>query len=84
MGAAPASGAGPVIFLKPDQAFVRPPKPLAFPAGIGEVHHEVEVVVRIGPAGDAEALALGLDLTDRARQADGGRLSKLTRFNRQI
>ena len=69
MGAAPASGAEPVIFLKPDQALVRPPKPLVFPEGIGEVHHEVEVVVRIGPGGEAEALALGLDLTDRTRQA---------------
>jgi fumarylpyruvate hydrolase len=69
MGAPPASGVEPVIFLKPDQALVRPPKPLGFPEGIGEVHHEVEVVVRIGPGGEAEALALGLDLTDRTRQA---------------
>ena len=69
MGARAEPGAEPVVFLKPDGALVRPPGPLAFPAGVGEVHHEVEVVLRIGAAGTPDALALGLDLTDRTRQA---------------
>ena len=69
MGAAPDAGGEPVVFLKPDGAVVRPPGPLAFPEGVGEVHHEAEVVLRLGLSGAVDALALGLDLTDRTRQA---------------
>jgi 2-keto-4-pentenoate hydratase/2-oxohepta-3-ene-1,7-dioic acid hydratase in catechol pathway len=69
MGAAPRSAGDPVVFLKPGTALVRPPGPLAFPRGVGEVHHEVELVVRVGPDLAPDALALGLDLTDRPRQA---------------
>jgi 2-keto-4-pentenoate hydratase/2-oxohepta-3-ene-1,7-dioic acid hydratase in catechol pathway len=65
---APQEG-DPVVFLKPDAALVVPPGPLTFPQGIGEVHHEAEIVVRAGRDGRPEALALGLDLTDRTRQA---------------
>lgn len=69
MGAQPAAGAEPVVFLKPEHALVRPPADLTFPAGAGEIQHEAEVVVRVDAAGRPEALALGLDLTDRTRQA---------------
>jgi fumarylpyruvate hydrolase len=69
MGSAPDPGAEPIVFLKPDLALVRSPGPLTFPAGAGEVHHEAEVVLRIGPDLAPDALALGLDLTDRTRQA---------------
>ena len=69
MGARPDPGGEPVVFLKPDGALVRPPHPLVFPEGVGEVHHEAEVVLRIGPDGEPDAIALGLDLTDRTRQA---------------
>jgi 2-keto-4-pentenoate hydratase/2-oxohepta-3-ene-1,7-dioic acid hydratase in catechol pathway len=69
MGARAEPGAEPVVFLKPGSALVRPPGPLVFPDGVGEVHHEAEVVLRIGPGGAPDALALGLDLTDRTRQA---------------
>jgi len=68
MGSAPDSAAEPIVFLKPDGALVRPPE-LNLPEGLGETHHEAEVVLRIGPARAPDALALGLDLTDRARQA---------------
>lgn len=68
--AAPRSASDPVVFLKPPQALVAPPGPLAFPAGVGEVHHEAELVVRVGAGGRPEAVALGLDLTDRTRQAE--------------
>ncbi|MFM8979229.1 MAG: fumarylacetoacetate hydrolase family protein [Planctomycetia bacterium] len=70
MGARPAAaGEEPVVFLKPGTARVDAPGPIVVPAGIGELHHEVEVVLRIGPGGVPDALALGLDLTDRTRQA---------------
>jgi 2-keto-4-pentenoate hydratase/2-oxohepta-3-ene-1,7-dioic acid hydratase in catechol pathway len=69
MGAAPRTEGDPVVFLKPGTALVRPPGPLAFPEGVGEVHHEVELVLRIGADLAPDALALGLDLTDRPRQA---------------
>jgi 2-keto-4-pentenoate hydratase/2-oxohepta-3-ene-1,7-dioic acid hydratase in catechol pathway len=58
-----------VVFLKPPQALVAPPGPVVLPPGAGEVHHEAEVVVRVGEGARADAVALGLDLTDRTRQA---------------
>jgi 2-keto-4-pentenoate hydratase/2-oxohepta-3-ene-1,7-dioic acid hydratase in catechol pathway len=73
MGARPAADGDPVVFLKPESALVRPPGPLVFPPGAGEIHHEAEIVVRVDAAGRAEALALGLDLTDRTRQAEAKR-----------
>lgn len=69
MGSDPALGVDPVVFLKPWQAILAPPGPIRFPSGAGEIHHEAEVVVRAGKGAAAEAIALGLDLTDRTRQA---------------
>ena len=69
MGSVPDASGEPIVFLKPGRALVRSPEPLAFPAGVGEVHHEAEVVLRIGRDLAPDALALGLDLTDRPRQA---------------
>jgi 2-keto-4-pentenoate hydratase/2-oxohepta-3-ene-1,7-dioic acid hydratase in catechol pathway len=69
MGSAPDATGEPVVFLKPWSAIVAPPGPIRFPAGAGEVHHETELVVRIGRDGAPDAAALGLDLTDRTRQA---------------
>lgn len=70
-GAAPrkAPDAELVVFLKPWTARVPVPGPIVLPAGAGEIHHEAEVVVRVGPGATADAVALGLDLTDRTRQA---------------
>jgi fumarylpyruvate hydrolase len=66
MGAAP----GPlVVFLKPEGAVVPAPAPITWPRGVEEVHHEAELVARVGPDLGAEAVAVGLDLTDRPRQA---------------
>lgn len=70
MGGRADAAPDPVIFLKPEQALVEAPDPIRLPADAGEIHHEAEVVVRIGADGGAEALALGLDLTDRTRQAE--------------
>lgn len=69
MGGSPAADPEPVVFLKPWQALVAAPGPVRLPANVTEVHHEAEVVVRVGPGGVADAIALGLDLTDRPRQA---------------
>ncbi|MBL9087376.1 MAG: fumarylacetoacetate hydrolase family protein, partial [Planctomycetia bacterium] len=68
MGAAPVADPEVVVFLKPWQALVAAPGPVRLPAGT-TIHHEAEVVVRVGPGGVADAVALGLDLTDRPRQA---------------
>jgi len=70
MGSPPDPTGEPVVFLKPWHALVAPPGPIRFLEGSGEIHHEVEVVLRVGPHASVEAIALGLDLTDRTRQAD--------------
>ena len=69
MGSAPDAEGEPVVFLKPWSAIVAPPGPIRFPPGAGEIHHEAELVVRIGKDGVPDGAALGLDLTDRTRQA---------------
>lgn len=70
MGSTPDAHGEPVVFLKPSHAVVAPPGPIRFLPGAGEIHHEAEVVVRVGPGATVEAIALGLDLTDRTRQAE--------------
>jgi uncharacterized protein (TIGR00369 family) len=74
---APASGP-PVIFLKPATAIVHDGGEVSLPEGVGEVHHEVELVVAIGRSGkgieEKDALdhvlgyAVGLDMTLRDLQ----------------
>src|SRR5205085_191853 len=58
-----------VVFTKPWQALLTAPAPIRLPADATEVHHEAELVVRVGPDRGADAVALGLDLTDRPRQS---------------
>ena len=69
MGAEPSSN--PLFFLMP------PASLLLFESGIGEmphpsptctVHHEVEIVFRIGHNGYPDAVCVGLDLTNRTEQ----------------
>jgi uncharacterized protein (TIGR00369 family) len=72
-------GVPPVLFLKPPTAIVADGGTVRLPAGLGEVHHEVELVVVIGKSGraipEAQALdhvlgyAVGLDMTLRDVQA---------------
>jgi 2-keto-4-pentenoate hydratase/2-oxohepta-3-ene-1,7-dioic acid hydratase in catechol pathway len=69
MGSDPDAGGEPVVFVKPEQALLAPPGPIRLPSGAGEVHHEVEIVVRAGRDAEPDAFAIGLDLTDRTRQA---------------
>ena len=70
----------PVFFLKPATACVFPGKPIRLPAHLGEIHHEVELVVAIDGYGSniPEPMApgfiafytLGLDLTARTIQEE--------------
>ncbi len=69
MGSTADAAGEPVVFLKPWSALVSAPGPIRIPTGAGEIHHELELVVRVGAGPAAEAIALGLDLTDRTRQA---------------
>jgi len=67
--------ARPLFFMKPASSIVPPGQPIPFPGHGAVLHHEVEVVVRLGrdgaPASAAEArtfvdaITLGLDLTLR-------------------
>jgi len=66
LGNAPV--AEPIIFVKPASCLHRE-GPLPVTQHPGEVHHEVECVVRLGDDLQPEAVAVGLDLTDRAAQS---------------
>lgn len=68
-------GQPPVLFLKPASSLICGVETLAIPTSLGEVHHEIELVVVIGRPGKAIAAdralehvlgyAVGLDLTLR-------------------
>ncbi len=69
MGSDPSSI--PLFFLMP------PASLLSFESGVGEmphpnpactIHHEVEIVFRIGQNGRPDAICVGLDLTNRTEQ----------------
>lgn len=59
----------PVFFIKPDQC-LHETGPLPVSQHPGEMHHEIECVVKIGANGEPVALAVGLDLTDRPAQSE--------------
>lgn len=70
----------PVVFIKPVSCLVRPGEKIHFPKHGKELHHEVEIVIKIGREGrvvrEEEALSyvsgvtVGLDLTLRDVQND--------------
>jgi 2-keto-4-pentenoate hydratase/2-oxohepta-3-ene-1,7-dioic acid hydratase in catechol pathway len=70
----------PVIFIKPASCLVGPGEKIHFPKHGKELHHEVEIVVKVGregrPGTEEEALSfisaitIGLDLTLRDVQED--------------
>jgi len=57
----------PIVFVKPTNC-LHEGGPLPVSAHPGEVHHEVECVVKLGDDLQPVAIAVGLDLTDRAAQ----------------
>ena len=61
--------APPVFFVKPNNCLQRT-GPLMVSSHPGEVHHEVECVVRLNQHSQPEAIAVGLDLTDRLTQGE--------------
>ena len=66
LGNAPDSAC--LVFMKPASCIVPVGREIRLPQGRGAVHHEAEVVVRIGDAGVPDAITLGLDLTLRELQ----------------
>jgi 2-keto-4-pentenoate hydratase/2-oxohepta-3-ene-1,7-dioic acid hydratase in catechol pathway len=70
----------PVFFLKPDSALVTANRPFFYPEFSNDVHHELEVVIRINRLGRSieeqyagryyNELALGVDFTARDLQAE--------------
>ena len=70
----------PVVFLKPSTAIVRTQGTVVLPEMTSNVHHELELVVVIGPGGrnireskaldHAMAYAVGLDMTARDLQSE--------------
>lgn len=70
----------PVVFLKPDTAIILKKFPFVIPAFSNDVHHEVEILVKICKVGKYidpkfahkyyEEIGLGIDFTARDVQAD--------------
>jgi len=70
----------PVFFLKPDSALVISNRPFFYPEFSKDVHHEIEVVIRINRLGRSieeqyahryyNEVALGVDFTARDLQAE--------------
>lgn len=59
----------PIFFMKPASA-VTTAAEIPFPADTESLHHEVELVVAIGPGRSIFGYAVGVDLTKRDRQAE--------------
>ncbi len=57
-----------VVFMKPASCVVPSGAPIRLPRGRGEVHHEAELVVRLGAGARITHVTLGLDLTLRELQ----------------
>jgi fumarylpyruvate hydrolase len=64
----------PFFFLKPNDAVVPVPEGqtgrIAYPTLTQDLHHEVELVVAIGPGGSIWGYAVGLDMTRRDLQGE--------------
>jgi acylpyruvate hydrolase len=70
----------PVFFMKPDSALVTDNRPFFYPEFSNDVHHEIEVVIRINRLGRSiveqfanryyNEVALGIDFTARDLQAE--------------
>ena len=59
----------PVFFVKPNNCIQRS-GPIQVSSHPGSVHHEIECVIRLGNDLSPEAIAVGLDLTDRVTQSE--------------
>ena len=59
----------PVFFVKPNNCIQRI-GPIQVSSHPGSVHHEIECVIKLGNDLSPEAIAVGLDLTDRVTQSE--------------
>ena len=59
----------PVFFVKPNNCIQRS-GPILVSSHPGSVHHEIECVIKLGNELSPEAIAVGLDLTDRVTQSE--------------
>ena len=69
----------PVIFCKPDSAILQPRNPFVIPPWTKEVHHELELIIRIGKVGKyidpkyalsyVDSISVGIDFTARDIQS---------------
>ena len=59
----------PVFFVKPNNCIQRS-GPIHVSPHPGSVHHEIECVIKLGNDLSPEAIAVGLDLTDRVTQSE--------------
>lgn len=65
----------PVIFLKPPSVLMeigdfQEPTELQYPQARGSLHHECEIVLKLGATNQIESVTLGLDMTLRDVQSD--------------
>jgi fumarylpyruvate hydrolase len=65
----------PFFFAKPPDALVTDGR-FPYPSGTSDVHHEVELVVALGPGGAIFGHAVGLDMTRRDLQAAAKKLGR--------
>ncbi len=59
-----------VVFMKPASCVVPVGQAIALPRDKGSIHHEAELVIRLGAGGAVTHLTLGLDLTLRDLQTN--------------
>lgn len=64
-----ATPEAPIWFWKPEASVVGDGEPVLVPDGVGEVHHEVELAVRLGPDATPDAFTVAVDVTARDLQA---------------
>ena len=63
----------PLIFLKAGSTLSRSQK-ISLPSWSTDVHHEVELILQIGPDFQVTKVGLALDLTERAAQAEAKKM----------
>ncbi|MBM3918879.1 MAG: fumarylacetoacetate hydrolase family protein [Sphingomonadales bacterium] len=72
--------AEPIVFMKPESALIRDGKPFFLPDHPRDVHHELEIVLRVGRNGKhiaerfastyIDRIGLGIDFTARTLQSE--------------
>ncbi|MCP5038777.1 MAG: fumarylacetoacetate hydrolase family protein [Rhodobacteraceae bacterium] len=66
----------PFFFTKPADALVRDGVTIPYPPATGNLHHEAELVVALGPGAEVFGFAVGNDLTRRDLQAEAKKLGR--------